>query len=140
MGSSGPAELTPSAVLGLAPGAEGRRAAWAAAARRRAAFRPEGLPPAEVPADGSAEAGGASSGAVSHSRDTSLARIAALTDIFEPAITLARRSARPASGVARRTAGRPGPMMLACPFPQRAPAVRRVTGEDCSPYMVANPP
>jgi hypothetical protein len=75
------------------PAAESRWAAWAAAARRRAAFLPEDFPPAEVPAGGPAGAGGASSAAVSRSRDTSLARIAALTDIFAPVITLARRSA-----------------------------------------------
>jgi hypothetical protein len=56
----------------------------------------EDRPPAEAPAGGRAGAGGTSSAAISGARDTSLARIAALTVIFDPVITLARHPARPA--------------------------------------------
>jgi hypothetical protein len=113
----------------LLSAAEARWAACAAAARRRAAFLPEDRPPAGVPAAGRAGAGGTSSAATSGARDTSLARIAALTVIFAPVITLARRSARPASTAARRTAGRPAcSMMLARPIPATCAAVGTVQG------------
>ena len=72
----------------------------------------DGLPadglPADGPAGGRAGAGGTSSAAISGARDTSLARIAALTVIFDPVITLARRPARPAHAgqLARSAPGR----------------------------------
>jgi hypothetical protein len=59
---------------------------------------PDGLLPAASPAAGRAGAGGTSSAAMTGSRDTSLARIAALTVIFAPEITLACPSRRSASG------------------------------------------